>query len=88
VKARRREIPTLEINDSQYYRVVGRHITAARQRRDLSQAELGRAIGADVRTVSAYERGTRDPALWRARRIAAALAVPIGSLATEREPRR
>lgn len=59
----------------------------ARERRGLTQAQLGRLLGWFQTRVSKYELGTCTPSVHIARAIEDALGVPRGSLEWP-EPRR
>ncbi len=82
-RERRLEVPTLEVSDEEYDRVVGRHVREARLARGLSQAELAAAVGTGPGWVSGIERGKPRPSVRMVRRLAAALGVPVGSLLSE-----
>jgi transcriptional regulator with XRE-family HTH domain len=64
----------------------GARLTAARQRRDFSQAKLAEMTGIDQSVLSHYERGTRAPGAENIAKIARALDVTADfllSLSTE-----
>lgn len=49
----------------------------------LTQAEFAEKIGADIVTVSRFERGSNLPSLLRLERIANALGVPLAELLSQ-----
>ena len=51
-----------------------------RQKRDLSQEELGKLIGVSGVTIMRYEKGTRQPKLETIKHIANALKIPVSDL--------
>ncbi len=51
-----------------------------RQRKNLSQEELGRLIGVSGVTIMRYEKGLRQPKLEIIKRIANALKIPVANL--------
>ena len=58
----------------------GSHLRSLRQRQGLSQEEVAHRAGIHVTYLSGIERGRRNPSLKNIRRIALALAVPVGEL--------
>lgn len=52
-----------------------RAVRTARAWADLTQAELGKAVGVDTSSVSLWESGDREPRLSRMEAIAAACGV-------------
>jgi transcriptional regulator with XRE-family HTH domain len=54
----------------------GTRLQRARRRRGLSQAALGRKMGAHVMTISRMERGERQPSMAMLQKLAKALGVP------------
>ena len=59
---------------------IGENIKKYRILRNMTQKELGSAIGNDPRTVSNWERGTRDPSMTVIYKMAKALNVSPGEL--------
>lgn len=49
----------------------------------LTQAEFAEKIGADIVTISRFERGSNLPSLLRLEKIANALGVPLAELLSE-----
>jgi transcriptional regulator with XRE-family HTH domain len=58
----------------------GARLQRARRRRGLSQAALGRKVGAHVMTISKLERGERQPSMAMLQRLAKALGVRVTAL--------
>ena len=83
---RGREVPRLEISDEEYQQVVTRHLhAAARIARGVTP--LGHHDTPGLGRWASEDQWAADaPTLLVARRLAAALSVPIGSLLTESEP--
>ncbi|MBV9327731.1 MAG: helix-turn-helix transcriptional regulator, partial [Chloroflexi bacterium] len=59
--------------------LLGGRIRAARQRRELSVAELAASAGVSKSLVSQIERGRAAPSIDTVRRLASALQVPVFS---------
>ena len=59
---------------------LGARIRAARQARSISQARLAQRIEVTTSTVSDWERGEAEPALYRLRDLARALRVDVAAL--------
>lgn len=57
------------------HETFGNRLTAARQRRDLTGAQLAELTALNPTTISHYEIGTRSPGVNNLRKIAAALDV-------------
>lgn len=55
-----------------------------REEKHLSQTELSRRAGVHRTMINRYEHGKSNPSLAAAKKIAAALEVPIGDLLEER----
>lgn len=68
---------------SQIDKAVGQHIRALRQRKGLSQQDLGDAIGCQFQQVQKYETGANRVAASNLWRIAEKLEVSIGDLFAE-----
>lgn len=51
-----------------------------RQKKNLSQEELGNLIGVSGVTIMRYEKGTREPKLETIKKIANALKIPVSEL--------
>lgn len=51
-----------------------------RQKKNLSQEELGNLIGVSGVTIMRYEKGTREPKLETIKKIANALKIPVSDL--------
>ena len=60
--------------------VLRTHVRVARAQRDLSQAELARAVGVSRQTISSIETGQYCPSTVLALRLAKVLAVPFTEL--------
>lgn len=56
-------------------KIVGANIRANRKRRKMSQAKLGQLVGVTQKTISAWECGTRNPAVYGLSGIAKALGI-------------
>lgn len=67
--------------------VVGRRIRAARERLDLTQAELATLLGRTPTSISYWESGQRSPGLEEIVELARALAVDPASLLPSQPPR-
>lgn len=67
--------------DAAFLRALGKRVRVARVVCELSQEQLAVRAGVSRNFVSAAERGAQCPDLIRARRLAAALGVPLGVLA-------
>jgi transcriptional regulator with XRE-family HTH domain len=51
--------PRIKTESREYFRALGKHIALLRKARQLTQAELARAIGVSQQAVFAYELGER-----------------------------
>jgi transcriptional regulator with XRE-family HTH domain len=60
---------------------LGQAIRKLRKERGLTQAQLAQAADTDDKRISRLERGWTNPAWGTARRVAAALGVPLSELA-------
>lgn len=58
----------------------GKNVAKARDRLDMTQEELGEAVGVTSQAVSQWERGIHDPELDKIPAIARKLKVPVSSL--------
>jgi transcriptional regulator with XRE-family HTH domain len=63
--------------------LLGRNVARRRKELGLTQAEFAEKIGADIVTVSRFERGSNLPSLLRLEKIATALGVPLAELLSE-----
>lgn len=63
--------------------LLGRNVMKRRKALGLTQAEFAEKIGADIVTVSRFERGSNLPSLLRLERIANALGVPLAELLSQ-----
>ena len=63
--------------------MLGRNVMERRKTLGLTQAEFAERIGADIVTVSRFERGNNLPSLLRLERIANALGVPLAELLSQ-----
>lgn len=61
-------------------RQVGQLIRAARLRRDLSQTQLGDALGISFQQIQKYEKGTNRVGASRMTQIASTLQIPVEDL--------
>ncbi|MFF3092252.1 helix-turn-helix domain-containing protein [Streptomyces cyaneofuscatus] len=61
---------------------IGATLRAARERRGLTQIQLGELAGMDHKTVHRIEYATSDPSLTMLLRLAAALHVELAELLT------
>lgn len=59
---------------------IGSRIRAAREHANLSQLQLGQAVGIDHKTVHRIEYGVSDPSLGTLLLIANATGVPLANL--------
>src|SRR3984957_9384615 len=66
--------------------LVGARIRLLRQRRKMSQEELGKAIGVTFQQVQKYENGKNRIGASRLNMVAAALNVPISELFDDTSP--
>lgn len=57
-----------------------------RQKKNLSQEELGNLIGVSGVTIMRYEKGTREPKLETIKKIANALKIPVSDLININSP--
>ncbi|WP_062306410.1 helix-turn-helix transcriptional regulator [Alicyclobacillus sendaiensis] len=58
----------------------GRRLRAFRKLKQMTQADLARAIGVSLATIGGIERGTRQPSARLVQAIASALAVDLDEL--------
>jgi transcriptional regulator with XRE-family HTH domain len=63
-----------------YFRELGKRITKLRKSRQMTQAELGRAVGVSQQAIFAYELGDRRPSLLILAKMAKALAATVDEL--------
>lgn len=63
----------------------GQHLRDLRISRNLSQQDLGKALGVAQITVSSWERDIREPSFQTCERIAAFFGVPTSSIVTPDE---
>jgi len=63
--------------------LLGSNVAKRRKELGLTQAEFGEKIGADIVTISRFERGSSLPSLLRLENIAEALGVPLAELLSE-----
>lgn len=63
--------------------LLGRNVMERRKTLGLTQAEFAERIGADIVTVSRFERGSNLPSLLRLERIANALGMPLAELLSQ-----
>ena len=63
----------------------GSHLRDLRISRNLSQQDLGKALGVAQITVSSWERGIREPNFESCEKIAAYFGVPTSSIVTPDE---
>jgi len=63
-----------------WQRLAGR-LVELRRARQMSQFELGRAIGLSAAYIDGLERGQHRPRTWRLRKLAAVLGADYGELA-------
>lgn len=69
--------------------IFGQHLREARLSRGLTQQELAERLGvAQVKHISEYENGWRDPHLSTMRRFASALGVPVAALVEDKQSRK
>ena len=64
----------------------GQLIKAAREKAELTQEQLGNAIGVTGVTIMRYEKGQRQPKMNTIAQIAIALNCPVQNLLSEDEP--
>ncbi|MDO7847431.1 helix-turn-helix transcriptional regulator [Hymenobacter sp. M29] len=72
-------------NSTLFSAAFGKALKNKRTALNLSQEELGFRSGLDRTYISGIERGTRNPTLLIANRIAEALAIPLSVLIAEAE---
>jgi DNA-binding XRE family transcriptional regulator len=80
---RRRDLRTSECNrvrDDPAIELVARNIRRLREDRNLSQVELARRAGVDLRTITRIESVQREPGVSTLARIARGLGVPPAEL--------
>lgn len=70
----------MELDDESWSRALGAAIKAARQARNVSQADLAKRIGRATRTVSRFETAEREPTARVLRAIAQALDMNVSAL--------
>ncbi len=70
----------LEVRDKQALKQVGANVRAERNRRHLSQEELGRTTGLGQQVISEIENASTATNVTRFVRIAVALELPISRL--------
>jgi len=70
----------IRAESKRYFAALGAHITQLRKARDMTQAELARAIGVSQQAVFAYELGERRVSVLILAKIAKELAVPVEEL--------
>ncbi|WP_304459140.1 helix-turn-helix transcriptional regulator [Alicyclobacillus sendaiensis] len=58
----------------------GRRLRAFRKLKQMTQADLARALGVSLATIGGIERGTRQPTAHLVRAIASALSVDVEEL--------
>ncbi len=65
--------------DIQTFKIgLGQRIRLLRERRGLTQLELGALIGKDFQAISRMEKGRINPSAYQVYLLAGALNVPIG----------
>jgi transcriptional regulator with XRE-family HTH domain len=64
---------------------LGRVVRRLRKERDLTQAQVARAMDVDSSVISHLELGHSNPAWGSMKRLAAALGVTVAAIATEAE---
>lgn len=60
-----------------YFKALGAHITQLRKSRQMTQAELARALGVSQQAVFAYELGERRTSVLILAKIAEVFGVPV-----------
>ncbi len=68
------------MSDKNLFDVLGRRVANARKLRNMTQAELGKASGKILNTISEIERGEGNPKIATLHAIAHALRVPLAEL--------
>jgi transcriptional regulator with XRE-family HTH domain len=63
--------------------LLGQNVTRRRKELGLTQAEFAAKIGADIVTVSRFERGANLPSLLRLESIAKTLGIPLAELLSQ-----
>jgi transcriptional regulator with XRE-family HTH domain len=74
---------SVKTKTSELGNLLGRNVARRRKELGLTQAEFAEKIGADIVTVSRFERGSNLPSLLRLEKIATALGVPLAELLSE-----
>ena len=64
---------------------VGVRLATVRDRAGFTQAQLAKAAGVDVMTVSTIERGINDPRVGTLTKLAKALGAPVADLVSDGE---
>lgn len=64
----------------EYFRALGKYVATLRKSRQMTQAELARAIGVSQQAVFAYELGDRRVSVLILAKIAKVFAVPVEEL--------
>ena len=67
------------------YMDLGKNIKDMREKKGLTQEELGKRIGVDKSSVSRWENGDREPKLDHLNKIARVLEVPSGALLSDND---
>lgn len=67
------------MNDA-YYVALGANIKRERQRKELTQADLGALLGKHYSTISLYESGEVDPGVKRLKQLAKVFGCSINKL--------
>jgi transcriptional regulator with XRE-family HTH domain len=63
-----------------YFRALGAHVSELRKERNMTQAELARALGVSQQTVFAYELGDRRVSVLILAKLAKVFGVPVEEL--------
>jgi transcriptional regulator with XRE-family HTH domain len=63
--------------------LLGQNVTKRRKELGLTQAEFAAKIGADIVTVSRFERGANLPSLLRLESMAKILGIPLAELLSQ-----
>ena len=63
-----------------YQKTLRKHLFALRILKNLTKAEVAKAVGVDENTVSLWERGTQEPTLQQLSDLADILDVTVGFL--------
>jgi transcriptional regulator with XRE-family HTH domain len=71
---------TIRAESRVYFHALGKHITTLRKSRQMTQAELARAIGVSQQAVFAYEIGERRVSVLMLAKIANVFRVPAENL--------